>query len=54
MILEPFLIASGINLFPSISLPFIAKKILFFFTLLLSNEIPEKKMFLNFLLTLGM
>ena len=48
------LIASGINLFPSILLPFIAKKILFFFTFLLSNEIPEKKMFLNFLLTLGM
>ena len=53
MILEPFLIAIGINLFPSILLPFIAKKILFFFTFLLSNEIPEKKMFLNFLLTLG-
>ena len=42
------------KLFPSNLIPFIAKKILFFFTFELSNEIPEKKKFLNFLFTFGM
>ena len=52
IILEPFLIASFIKLFPSILLPLIAKKISFFFIFLLSKEIPEKKFLLYFLLTL--
>jgi len=41
--LAPFLIASSIKLFPSNLFPLIAKKILFFLTLELSKEIPEKK-----------
>ena len=39
-------IACGINLLPSTLLPFIAKKISFFFIFLVSNEIPEKEKFL--------
>ena len=39
IILEPFLIAWGINLFPSNLLPLIAKKMSFFFTFELSKEI---------------
>ncbi len=42
---EP-LIALGINLLPSMLFPLIAKKILFFLILLVSNEIPEKEKFL--------
>ena len=53
IILEPFLIAIEIKLFPSILLPLIAKKILFFFKLELLKDIPEKKIFPNFLLILG-
>ena len=45
MILEPFFIASGIKSLPSLFLPLIAKKILFFFTLELSKVIPEKNFF---------
>jgi hypothetical protein len=39
-------IADGTKSLPSILFPLIAKKILFFFILELSNEIPEKKIFL--------
>ena len=46
------LIALGINLLPLILFPLIAKKILFFFILLVSNEIPEKEKFLQFLFML--
>ena len=45
IILEPFLIAFFIKLFPLNLLPFIAKKISFFFTFVLSNAMPEKKNF---------
>ena len=47
MILEPFFIAADIKLLPSMLLPFIAKKISFFFTFELSKEIPEKETFLT-------
>ena len=53
IIFDPLLIALGIKLFPSILLPRIAKKISSFFTFVLSNEMPEKKNFLNFLLIFG-
>ena len=53
IILEPFFIASEINLFPSVLLPLIAKKILFFSTLSLSKEMPEKKNLWNFLSIFG-
>ena len=53
IILDPFLIAEVMKLLPSILAPLIAKKILSFFTFLLSNEIPEKKNFLNLLSTSG-
>ena len=42
IILEPFLIAFFIKLFPLNLLPFIAKKY-HFFTFVLSNAMPEKK-----------
>ena len=45
MTLEPFFIAAGIKSLPSILFPLIAKKTSFFFTLELSKEIPEKKVF---------
>ena len=53
IILEPFLIAWGINLFPSNLLPLIAKKMSFFFTLELSKEIPEKNILPNSFFTFG-
>ena len=52
IILDPFFIAFGINLLPSMLLPLIAKKILFFFILFVSNEIPENEKLLYFLFML--
>ena len=40
------------NLFPSILLPLIAKKMSFFFTLELLKEIPEKKNFTYFFINI--
>ena len=53
IIFAPFSIALWIKLFPSNLFPFIAKKIEFFFTLLLSKTTSEKKIFLYFLLMFG-
>ena len=47
IILEPFFIASGINLFPSKWVPLIAKNKLSFLRFLESKEMPEKKNFYN-------
>jgi hypothetical protein len=43
MVLAPFFIASLINFLPSISVPLIAKKILFFLQVKLLKLKPEKK-----------